>query len=107
MSPPIRRLLLAWGAMAALTLAAIFVGHAGTRQPLGPALVIALLTLSFVKSAILLAEYLDLRHAPGWNSGCCSFTPMPPSVRVGARNTPIALSSRSRPSSRWVSPAIF
>ena len=69
MSPPIRRLLLAWGAMAALTLAAIFVGHAGTRQPLGPALVIALLTLSFVKSAILLAEYLDLRHAPGWNSG--------------------------------------
>lgn len=62
-----RRLLLAYAAMAALTLAAIPIGHARDARPLAAALIVAVLGLSFLKAAILLNEYLELRHAPGWN----------------------------------------
>ena len=64
-----RRRLIAWGLMGSLTASAVFVGHAGQDEPLGAVLIVSLLTISFAKLAILLAEYLDLRHAPGWNRG--------------------------------------
>lgn len=64
-----KRLTLVWAAMAALTLAGIPLGHAGDLRPLGPALIVAVLGLAFVKTALLLNDYLDLRHAPAWNSG--------------------------------------
>lgn len=73
MSSSTKRLLIAWLIMAALTLAAIFIGHAGTEQPLGAILLVVLLLLTFVKSAVLLNEYLDLRHAPRWNGAMRSF----------------------------------
>lgn len=68
-----KRLFIAWLIMAALTLAAIFIGHAGTQEPLGAVLLFALLLLTFVKSAVLLNDYLDLRHAPRWNGAMRSF----------------------------------
>ncbi|HRK24949.1 MAG TPA: cytochrome C oxidase subunit IV family protein [Beijerinckiaceae bacterium] len=64
-----KRLLRAWLIMAGLTLAAIPVGHATTMRPLGAGLTLLLLGLAFVKSALLLHDYLDLRHAPRWNAG--------------------------------------
>ena len=64
-----RRRLIAWGLMGSLTASAVFVGHAGQDEPLCAVLIVSLLTISFAKLAILLAEYLDLRHAPGWNRG--------------------------------------
>ena len=73
MMSPARRLVLVWAAMAALTLAAIPIGHAGDPRPLGLALMAALLTITFVKAALLLNDYLDLRHAPSWNNGLRAF----------------------------------
>jgi len=67
MSTDTKRLLRAYVIMAGLTLAAIFVGHAGSTVPLGPGLLVLLLGLTLIKSAVLLADYLDLRHAPRWN----------------------------------------
>lgn len=64
-----RRLVKAWAIMAVLTLLAIPVGHAGHAQPLGALSMIALLAAAFVKAALLLHHYLDLRHAPAWNNG--------------------------------------
>ena len=64
-----KRLIQAYGAMAGLTIAAIFAGHAREATPLGPILLCLLLGLTFAKSAILLAHYLDLRHSPRWNGG--------------------------------------
>lgn len=64
-----RRLVLAWIAMAALTLAAIPLGRALSQRPLAPALVIALMVATFLKARILLAHYLELRHARPWNRG--------------------------------------
>ena len=69
MTPAVKRLLLAWAAMSILTLAAIFVGHAQTQRSIGAALAGALFVMTFAKASILLAEYLDLRHAPAWNRG--------------------------------------
>lgn len=69
MSGDTTRLLKAYAGMAALTLSAIIIGHAHTATPLGPVLLCLLLGLTFAKSAILLAHYLDLRHAPRWNTG--------------------------------------
>lgn len=63
-----KRLVLAWGALVALTGAAVFVGHAATTARLGAALIAALLGLSWLKAAILLSEYLELRRAPRWNA---------------------------------------
>jgi hypothetical protein len=64
---PARRLVLAWVVMSVLTLAAIFVGHAQTQRSIGAWLAGALMAMTFAKAAILLSEYLDLRHAPAWN----------------------------------------
>jgi heme/copper-type cytochrome/quinol oxidase subunit 3 len=64
-----QRLLLSWAAMMALTLAAVFVGHARGGGGLGWLLIVALLAMTFVKASVLLAEYLDLRRAPAWNKG--------------------------------------
>lgn len=64
-----KRLVLAWAAMSTLTLAAIFVGHAQSQASIGRWLAAILLAMTFVKASVLLAEYLDLRHAPAWNSG--------------------------------------
>ncbi|MBK9081339.1 MAG: cytochrome C oxidase subunit IV family protein [Rhizobiales bacterium] len=61
------RLALVWLVMAALTLAAIPIGHAADARPLGPALVVALLAAAFAKASLLLNDYLELRHAPAWN----------------------------------------
>lgn len=55
--------------MSTLTLAAIFVGHARSQNSIGPILAAALLVMTFIKAAVLLNEYLDLRHAPAWNKG--------------------------------------
>lgn len=65
----LQRLSLAWAIMMALTIAAVFVGHARTGAALGWMLIVALLALTFVKASVLLSEYLDLRRAPAWNSG--------------------------------------
>ena len=64
-----RRLVLAWVVMSGLTLAAIFVGHAQSQRSIGAWLAGALIAMTFAKAAILLSEYLDLRHAPAWNRG--------------------------------------
>lgn len=69
MSAQVKRLTFVWLVMAALTLAGVPLGHAGDPRPLGPALTVAVLTLAFLKSALLLNDYLDLRHAQGWNAG--------------------------------------
>jgi hypothetical protein len=61
------RFVLAWAAMSALTLAAIPLGGAASAGPLGPALTIALLLVTFLKARVLLAHYLELAHAPEWN----------------------------------------
>lgn len=63
------RLVRAWLVMAALTLAAIPIGHATSAKAPGAALVTALLVMAFIKSAILLADYLGLNVSPGWNRG--------------------------------------
>lgn len=63
------RLIRTWAIMAGLTLAAIPIGHATDARPLDGMLIVLLLTLAFVKAALLLHEYLDLRHGRGWNSG--------------------------------------
>lgn len=63
-----RRLLLVWVVLAGLTLAAIPIGHAAEMRPLGPFLTIALLAVAFVKSALVLNDYLHLREAPRWNN---------------------------------------
>jgi len=68
MWPAAKRLLFAWGAMVALTGAATLVGHAGMKTRLGAPLIAALLGLSYLKTAILLSEYLELRHAPRWSA---------------------------------------
>lgn len=64
-----KRLTLVWLGMAALTLAGIPLGHAADPRPLGALLTVIVLCLAFVKSALLLNDYLDLRHAPEWNAG--------------------------------------
>ena len=63
-----RRLVLAWAAMAVLTGAAVIFGHAGSHEPLGGAMMAALLALTGAKAAILAHHYLDLRHGPAWNA---------------------------------------
>lgn len=63
-----KRLLLAWSAMAALTGAAVFVGHARSGDRLGMIPIAALLGMAFIKASVLLSEYLELSHAPRWNA---------------------------------------
>lgn len=70
---PTRRLVMVWAGMAALTLAAIPIGHAHDPRPLAAALMATLLATTFVKSGLLLNDYLDLRHAPSWNNGLRAF----------------------------------
>ena len=72
MSPTLR-LVLIWAAMAVLTLAAIPIGHANDLRPLGVALMATLMVATFVKAALLLNDYLDLRRAPSWNNGLRAF----------------------------------
>ena len=62
-----RRLIGAWAAMAGLTIAAIFVGHARSATSPGRIGVAVLLALTLAKSWLLLSHYLELRHAPAWN----------------------------------------
>lgn len=61
-------MLFAWGAMAAATGAAVFVGHARAAARLDALSIGALLCLAFFKASILLSAYLDLRTAPRWNA---------------------------------------
>lgn len=63
------RLLIIWSILAALTLAAIPIGHAADPRPLGGALIATLLTMTYFKASLVLSDYLDLRHAPSWNRG--------------------------------------
>lgn len=63
-----RRLIGAWAVMSALTLAAIFIGHARSETSPGRLGVAALLALTLIKAWLLLAHYLELRGAPTWNT---------------------------------------
>lgn len=67
MAPASSRLLRAWAWMMVLSVAAIPVGRADDLRPLGVALTILLLAATFIKVAILMNHYLDLRRAPVWN----------------------------------------
>ena len=67
MPPSVKRLVMVWVALAALTLGAIVIDQARIGQPLGPWLSGALLASAMVKASLVLGEYLDLRRAPAWN----------------------------------------
>ncbi|MBL8588540.1 MAG: hypothetical protein JNK46_08425 [Methylobacteriaceae bacterium] len=67
MAPASSRLLRAWAYMMALSAAAIPVGRADDMRPLGAALTLLLLAATFMKVAILMNHYLDLRRAAAWN----------------------------------------
>lgn len=62
-----RRLVLVWAVLVGATLAAIPIGHATDPRPLSPVLLLILLGLSFLKAALVLNDFLDLRQAPAWN----------------------------------------
>lgn len=69
MSRESKRLARVWLAMVVITLLAIPIGHATEMRPLGMGPMPALLAMAFIKSTLLLNDYLDLRHAPRWNAG--------------------------------------
>ncbi len=54
---------LAWIILMVITLASWFTGHAIAAAALGGALVLA---MAFSKAAIVIFEFMEVRHAPRW-----------------------------------------
>lgn len=69
MTADIRRLLLVWAGLSTLTVATMISGGATSASEVGALGLAVMLAAAAVKVVLVLAHYLDLRHAPGWLAG--------------------------------------
>ncbi|MBL8572911.1 MAG: cytochrome C oxidase subunit IV family protein [Hyphomicrobiaceae bacterium] len=69
MNPDIRRLLIVWAALSALTVTTMISGGATSPARVGALGLAVVLAAAVIKVVLVLAHYLDLRQAPGWLSG--------------------------------------